>query len=128
MNGGDVSFPFYWMVLLLLLVAKGPGPFSLDGVILAGLRRSLPELSGKPPSNFESLPRVVIVGAGFGGIACARALRHAPASVTLIDRQNYHLFQPLLYPVSTAALSPPDIALPLSALFRAQSNANVILA
>src|SRR5260370_41373131 len=128
MNGGDVSFPFYWMVLLLLLVAKGPGPFSLDGVILAGLRRSLPELSGKPPSNFESLPRVVIVGAGFGGIACARALRHAPASVTLIDRQNYHLFQPLLYQVATAALSPADLAVPIRAIFPDQFNAKVMLA
>src|SRR5258708_22153250 len=104
MIGGVVSFPFYWMVLLLLLVAKGPVPFSLDGVILAGLRRSLPDLSGKPPSNFESLPRVVIVGAGFGGIACARALRHAPASVTLIDRQNIHQFQPIRYQVAPAAI------------------------
>src|SRR5262245_49049203 len=82
MSGGDVSFPFYWTVLLLLLAAKGPGPFSLDGALLAGLRRSLSE----PAFNLEGLPRVVIVGAGFGGIACARALRHAPASITLIDR------------------------------------------
>src|SRR5712664_1146644 len=124
MSGGDVSFPFYWTVLLLLLVTKGPGPFSLDGAVLAGLRRSLPELSG----NLEGLPRVVIVGAGFGGIACARALRHAPASITLIDRQNYHLFQPLLYQVATAALSPADIAIPIRAIFRDQFNAKVMLA
>ncbi len=128
MMGGDTSLPFYWTVLLLLLVAKGPGPFSLDAAVLAGLRRSLPELSGKPPSNFEGLPRIVIVGAGFGGIACARALRHAPASITLIDRQNYHLFQPLLYQVATAALSPADIAIPIRAIFRDQSNAKVMLA
>src|SRR5258705_1202626 len=70
MMGGDMSLPFYWTVLLLLLVAKGPGPFSLDGAVLAGLRRSLPELSG----SLEGLPRVVIVGAGFGGIACASVL------------------------------------------------------
>jgi len=124
MMGGDMSLPFYWTVLLLLLVAKGPGPFSLDGAVLAGLRRSLPELSG----NLEGLPRVVIVGAGFGGIACARALRHAPASITLIDRQNYHLFQPLLYQVATAALSPADIAIPIRAIFRDQFNAKVMLA
>src|SRR5215468_8174409 len=124
MAGGDASLPFYWTVLLLLLVAKGPGPFSLDGVVLAGLRRSLPELSG----NLEGLPRVVIVGAGFGGIACARALRYAPASITLIDRQNYHLFQPLLYQVATAALSPADIAIPIRAIFRDQFNAKVMLA
>src|SRR5262249_7653451 len=78
MSGGDVSLPFYWTVLLLLLVAKGPGPLSLDGALLAGLRRTLSELSSKPAFNLEGLPRVVIVGAGFGGIACARALRHAP--------------------------------------------------
>src|SRR5260221_12502704 len=128
MSGSDVSFPFYWTVLLLLLVAKGPGPFSLDGAILAGLRRGLLELSGKPAWTLKGLPRVVIVGAGFGGIACARALRHAPASITLIDRHNYHLFQPLLYQVATAALSPADIAIPIRAIFRDQFNAKVMLA
>jgi NADH:ubiquinone reductase (H+-translocating) len=121
-----MSFPFYWTVLLLLFVAKGPGPYSLDGAVLAGLRRSLPELAA--PFNLEGLPRVVIVGAGFGGIACARALRHAPARITLIDRQNYHLFQPLLYQVAMAALSPADIAIPVRAIFRDQFNAKVTLA
>jgi NADH dehydrogenase len=124
MAGGDGSFQFYWTALLLLLAAKGPGPFSLDGVVLAGLRRSLPELSG----SLEGLPRVVIVGAGFGGIACARALRYAPVNITLIDRQNYHLFQPLLYQVATAALSPADIAIPIRAIFRDQFNSKVMLA
>jgi len=128
MSSGDVSFPFYWTMLLLLLVAKGPGPLSLDGALLAWLRRSVSELSGKPAFNLEGLPRVVIVGAGFGGIACARALRHAPASITLIDRHNYHLFQPLLYQVATAALSPADIAIPIRAIFRDQFNAKVMLA
>lgn len=128
MSGGDMSFPFYWTVLMLLLVARGPGPLSLDGGLLARLRRSLPELSGKPAFDLKGLPRVVIVGAGFGGIACARALRHAPASITLIDRQNYHLFQPLLYQVATAGLSPADIAIPIRAIFRDQFNAKVMLA
>jgi NADH:ubiquinone reductase (H+-translocating) len=128
MTGGDMSLPFYWTVLLLLLVAKGPGPFSLDAAVLAGLQRSLSELSGKPAFNLENLPRVVIVGAGFGGVACARALRHAPASITLIDQQNYHLFQPLLYQVATAALSSADIAIPIRAIFRDQFNAKVMLA
>jgi NADH dehydrogenase FAD-containing subunit len=53
---------------------------------------------------------VVIVGAGFGGLACAAGLRRAPVSVTLVDRHNYHLFQPLLYQVATAGLAPGDIA------------------
>ena len=128
MMAADVTFSAYWTVLLLLLIAKGPGAFSLDGLLLAGLRRRLPELSGKPAFNLDGLPHVVIVGAGFGGIACARALQHAPARVTLVDRQNYHLFQPLLYQVATAALSPADIAIPVRTIFRDQFNARVMLA
>src|SRR5215468_1856833 len=128
MTAGDMSLPFYWTALLLILAARGPGPFSLDGLMLAALRRWLPQLSGQPAFSLKGLPRVVIIGAGFGGIACARALRHAPASITLIDQQNYHLFQPLLYQVATAGLSPADIAIPIRAIFRDQFNATVILA
>ena len=128
MVGAEMSFPLYWTALFLLLLARGPGPFSLDGLLIAGVRRKLPELSGKPAFNLEGLPRVVIVGAGFGGMACARALRHTPVSITLVDRQNYHLFQPLLYQVATAGLSPADIAIPIRAIFRDQFNARVILA
>jgi NADH dehydrogenase len=72
-----------------------------------------PQLEGKPAFSLEGLPRVVIVGAGFGGLACAAALRRARVSVTLIDRRNYHLFQPLLYQAATAGLSPGDIATPV---------------
>jgi NADH dehydrogenase len=87
MSGGDMNFSFYWTVILLLVVAKGPGRFSLDGALLAALRQSLPELSGKPAVNLEGLPRVVVVGAGFGGIACARALgTQGLASHSSIDR------------------------------------------
>ena len=70
-------------------------------------------------------PRVVIVGAGFGGLAAARALARAPAEVIVIDRRNYHLFQPLLYQVATAALSPADIAWPIRAILGRQANASV---
>jgi NADH:ubiquinone reductase (H+-translocating) len=72
-------------------------------------------------------PRVVIVGAGFGGLEAARALARSPVDVTVIDRHNYHLFQPLLYQVATAALSPADIAQPIRALLRHQRNATVLL-
>ena len=58
----------------------------------------------------QERPRVVIVGAGFGGLVAAKTLARAPVDVTLIDRQNYHCFQPLLYQVATAALSPAEIA------------------
>ena len=72
-------------------------------------------------------PKVVIIGAGFGGLAAATALRKAAVEVTVIDRRNYHLFQPLLYQVATAALSPADIAQPIRAILRHQRNASVIL-
>jgi NADH dehydrogenase len=73
-------------------------------------------------------PRIVIVGAGFGGLAAAKALADAPVQVTLIDRANHHLFQPLLYQVATAALSPADIAAPIRAVLRKQRNVEVLLA
>jgi NADH dehydrogenase len=73
-------------------------------------------------------PRVVIVGAGFGGLSAAKALARAPVDVTVIDRRNYHLFQPLLYQVATAALSPADIASPIRAILRRQGNTSVMLA
>ena len=73
-------------------------------------------------------PRVVIVGAGFGGLSAAKALARTPVDVTVIDRRNYHLFQPLLYQVATAGLSPADIASPIRAILRHQANATVMLA
>lgn len=73
-------------------------------------------------------PRVVIVGGGFGGLYCARQLARAPVRVTLIDRRNHHLFQPLLYQVATAALNPSDIAQPIRAVLRRQANAQVLMA
>lgn len=72
--------------------------------------------------------RVVILGAGFGGLEAARALARAPCEVTLLDRHNHHLFQPLLYQVATAALSPGDIAWPIRAIFRRQRNVQVVMA
>jgi NADH:ubiquinone reductase (H+-translocating) len=74
------------------------------------------------------LPNVMIVGGGFGGLAAARALRNAPVRVTLIDRSNHHVFQPLLYQVATATLAPGDIATPIRQLLRKQRNATVGLA
>jgi NADH dehydrogenase len=73
------------------------------------------------------LPRVVIVGAGFGGLRAARALRNSPVQVTVIDRQNHHLFQPLLYWVATAGLSPADICSPIRGILRNQKNVEVFM-
>src|SRR5215469_13926688 len=72
-------------------------------------------------------PHVVIVGAGFAGLEAARPLARSPIEVTVVDRHNYHLFQPLLYQVATAALSPADIAEPIRVVLRHQRNATVLL-
>src|SRR5476651_493109 len=71
---------------------------------------------------------VVIIGGGFGGLYAARRLKASSARVTLIDRRNHHLFQPLLYQVATGALSPANIAAPLRGLLRGHQNTNVLLA
>src|SRR5512140_1065490 len=75
----------------------------------------------------EGAPHVVVVGGGFGGLWATRALRGVPVRVTLVDRCNHHLFQPLLYQVATAGLSAPDIAAPLRHILRKQRNATVLL-
>jgi NADH dehydrogenase len=78
--------------------------------------------------NSDQRPRVVIIGAGFGGLNAARALKKAPVRLIVIDRQNHHLFQPLLYQVATAALNPSDIASPIRRILRNQQNTEVLLA
>jgi len=79
-------------------------------------------------SDRDRRPHVVIVGGGFGGLYAARALAGRPARVTLLDRRNHHLFQPLLYQVATAALNPSDIAMPLRSILRRAANVTVLLA
>ncbi|HEX7893679.1 MAG TPA: FAD-dependent oxidoreductase [Terriglobales bacterium] len=78
--------------------------------------------------EFKHLPHVVIVGGGFGGLLTAKALKDAPVRVTLIDRNNHHLFQPLLYWVATAGLSPADISSPIRHVLRRQRNTSVLMA
>ena len=75
----------------------------------------------------SSRPQVLIVGAGFGGLSAAQALAKAPVDVTVVDRRNFHLFQPLLYQVATAALNPSDVAWPVRSILSRQANTRVLL-
>ena len=114
----------FWAVLLGLLACRGPGPFALDAVVT----RAVDAVDRRMLTINASLPHVVILGGGFGGVAAARALHNAPCRVTVVDRNNHHVFQPLLYQVATAGLSPAAIATPIRSLFRSQTNLKVLLA
>jgi NADH dehydrogenase len=102
------------------------------------MRRTTPKLGNErkrkgvteAPTTIQptAVPHVVIVGVGFGGLRAVKALKDEPVRVTVIDRYNHHVFQPLLYQVATGALSPADIATPIRAMLRRQKNAQVILA
>src|SRR5215468_5703564 len=87
----------------------------------------LETLAAASGGSCESPARVVIVGAGFAGLTAAKRLGKAPVKLTVIDRRNYHLFQPLLYQVATAGLSPADIATPIRSILRRQRNTTVLL-
>lgn len=116
---GDARLP--WTLLLGVVLFRGAGPLSLTALV-----------TGSPnhrhaPVMVQGSHRVIVLGGGFGGIATARALRRVECDVTVVDRSNHHLFQPLLYQVATAALSPADIATPIRLLLRGQANASVRL-
>jgi len=81
-----------------------------------------------PPQDKSRRPHIVIIGGGFAGIAAVKALRHCEADVTIIDRRNHHIFQPLLYQVATAVLAPADVAAPIRQLSARQKNVSVLLA
>lgn len=117
----------YLLIILGILAIYGGGRLSLDGVLLRWRDRLLKESSAPGSHASLGLPRVVIVGAGFGGISCASALRDVAVAVTLVDRTNYHLFQPLLYQVATAALSPGDIATPARQIFKNSHSVRLLL-
>src|SRR5579871_5679038 len=78
--------------------------------------------------ELKKTPRIVIIGGGFGGLYAAKELANQPVSMILLDRTNHHLFQPLLYQVATAGLSPGDIAQPIRRILRGQGNVEVLLA
>src|SRR4051794_38443630 len=91
------------------------------------LTKSFPQETLPVPKTVPSKKRVLIVGGGFAGIATARALKRADVEITLIDRRNHHIFQPLLYQVATAVLAPSEVAAPIRQLEAKQKNVSVIL-
>src|SRR3954452_10985092 len=95
-----------------------------DTTLRVGPNASTTVPAGQAMTTF---PRVVIVGAGFGGLTAAKALKGEPFDVTVIDQHNYHLFQPLLYQVATAGLSPAEIASPIRGILSREQNVNVML-
>jgi NADH dehydrogenase len=105
--------------------------------LVGGLSHPTPAGAGLATNVTRSTPRplrtrpdhhVVVVGGGFGGLQAVSKLRRAPVEVTLVDRRNFHLFQPLTYQVATGALSPGEIAYPLRAIFKRDRNVRVLLA
>jgi NADH:quinone reductase (non-electrogenic) len=115
-------FPF---LFLAIYEAKGAGVFSVDRAILAWLEKNI--LFDRDYSEIpDRWPHVVVVGAGFGGLAAVARLKRLPVRITLIDKRNYHLFQPLLYQIATATLNPADIAAPIRSLFKGDGNVRVL--
>ena len=115
----------YPVLLLALYEAKGPGILAIDGWISRWSERNV--LFDRNPSQIpDDWPHIVVVGAGFGGLAAVNKLKHLPVRITLLDKRNYHLFQPLLYQIAAATLSPADIAIAIRSLFREDGNVTVI--
>ncbi|GAA0480446.1 FAD-dependent oxidoreductase [Parasphingorhabdus litoris] len=114
------------MLLFGLMLIFGAGYLSVDRMISNWLEHNI-LFDRKYEDVPEHWPHIVVVGAGFGGLACVAKLKNLPVRITLIDRHNYHLFQPLLYQIATAALSPADVATPIRGLFRNDGNVRVLL-
>lgn len=118
---GPLTERLSWLLVLAILAVHGGGAVSLDGLLRRWSRL-------RQARGFVDAPHVVVVGGGFGGIAAARGLASAPCRITLVDQCNHHVFQPLLYQVATAGLSPAEIATPIRFLLRDKANVRVLLA
>ncbi|MGB3472960.1 MAG: FAD-dependent oxidoreductase [Erythrobacter sp.] len=123
--GAHPDVTLYPFLLLAIYEARGAGILSIDGVIARWMERNI--LFDRDYADIpDTWPHIVVVGAGFGGLAAVARLKRLPVRVTLIDKRNYHLFQPLLYQIATATLNPADIATPIRSLFRADGNVRVL--
>lgn len=125
MVGAHPDVSLFPIVFLAVFDGRGPGIASLDGAIATWLEDNV--LFDRDYKDIpESWPHIVVVGAGFGGLAAVNRLSRLPVRITLIDKRNYHLFQPLLYQIASATLSPADIAVPIRTLFKGDGNVRVI--
>lgn len=126
MMGHGSTADLYLILFLVILFFYDGGFLTIDSQIAERLHGHF--LFDRPKDDVPAdWPHVVIVGAGFGGLACAAKLHALPVRVTIVDRHNYHLFQPLLYQVATAGLSPADVATPIRGLFTDNRNISVRL-
>jgi len=125
-TSSNAPLNLYLLLFLTLMGFYRGGNLTLDRLIIEWLHKNI--LFDRPRDHLpDDWPHIVIVGAGFGGLACAAKLRSLPVRVTLIDRHNYHLFQPLLYQVATGGLSPADVATPIRSLFHEDRSVSVRL-
>lgn len=123
--GAHPSVTLFPFLLLAIYEARGAGALSMDQAIGAWMEKNI--LFDRNYSEIpDDWPHVVVVGAGFGGLAAVERLKRLPVRITLIDKRNYHLFQPLLYQIATATLNPADIAIPIRSLFRGDGNVRVL--
>lgn len=113
-------------MVALLFLFSGAGLGSVDAWLGGWLHRHIlfDRRIDRAPDDW---PHIVVVGGGFGGLACVAALKRLPVRITVIDRNNFHLFQPLLYQIASAALSPADVATPIRSLYREDGNVRVLL-
>jgi NADH dehydrogenase/putative oxidoreductase len=124
-TGSHPDITLYPVLLLAVYDARGSGAVSLDQWLGRWMESNI--LFDDDHRNIpEDWPHIVVVGAGFGGLAAVNRLKRLPVRITVIDKRNYHLFQPLLYQIATATLNPADIALPIRSLFREDGNVRVI--
>jgi len=126
-----LAIPFFAAAALMAAALGGAGAWLIGPALVCGVGLGLASLLylvlTTDATDATGRHRVLVVGGGFAGVQAVRGLRHAPVEVTLIDRQNYTLFQPLVYQVATGALSPAEVAMPLRTIFRRQRNARVLL-
>ena len=126
MMGTAVDWTAFSLLFVVTIGLHGIGSFGVDSLIGDWLEKHI-LFDHQPDGIPADWPHVVVVGGGFGGLACVANLKNLPVRITLIDQHNYHLFQPLLYQIATASLSPADVATPIRGLFRDDANVRVLL-